>query len=231
MKYLRKIFESTKEDQVEDIESIFTEYLDQKYTADDGEEYSDCYIETKDSNQFVSITISSYLESPAITDLKDFDKIFKERSEYLELLKKIRTSLSRLDGMGYSWTMDFNDEGFHIKAFYKDTIITLADCFGGEEYMRGVDEAILKRYMKDHYNLNYSSYIYKESTQGYYGKRAYLVIYFNNPVPTKLIEDLKKLTRSYEVYSTSSGKEMKSEKAFYNVELINGTNGLKLELQ
>jgi len=231
MKYLRRIFESTKEDQFEDIESVFTEYLDQKYTADDGEEYSDCYIEKDVSDQFISITISSYLGSPAITDLKDFDKVFKERLEYLDLLKKIRTSLSRLNGMGYSWTMDFNEDGFHIKAFYKDTVITLTDCFGGEKHMRSVDEAILKRYTKDNYNLNYSSYIYRPATQGYYGKRAEIVIYFSNPVPNSLIEDLKKLNRTYEVWSTHDGDVKKTEKAFYKVERYNGENSIKLEIQ
>ena len=230
MKYLKKIFESTKEEQVEDIESIFTEYLDQKYIADDGEEYSICFLETKDSPQYVLVTIENYIQNAAISDIQDFDKIYKERFEYLEMLKKIRVSLLRLENMGYTWAMSFDEDGFHIKVFYKDTVVTLADCFGGEMRMRSVDEPIMKRYMKDNYNLKYNSSHYTSETGGYYGRRANIMIYFNNQVPEKLVEDLRKLKRKYDIYSTSTKKEIRTENAFYSVEIIAGGVGVKLEL-
>lgn len=231
MKYLRKIFESTKEDQIEDIESIFTEYLDQKYTADDGEEYSICNLFTDESDQYVMVNIESYLEGASISSITEFDRIYSERAEYLNLLKKIRVSLLRLEKIGYDWGMDFDNDGFHIKVFYKETQLTLADCFGGEKRMRSVDEPIIKKYMKQHYNLEYSSSFYREATQGYYGKRAEIVIYFKSQVPQKLVEDLKKLTRSYEVWTTSSyKKEIRTERAFYDIEIISGGNGIKMQL-
>jgi len=230
MKYLRKIFESTKEDQIEDIESVFTEYLDQKYTTDDGEEYSICYLETKESPQYVLVRIENYIDAATITDLKDFDKIYQERVDYLNMLKKIRVSLTRLEGMGYNWAMSFDEEGFHIKVLYKDTVVTLADCFGGESRMGSVDEPILKRYMKDNYNLKYNSSHYTPATGGYYGNRANIRIYFNGQVPEQLVKDLEKLNKKYEVYSTHDGKKMQVEKAFYSVEVISGGVGVKLEL-
>ena len=54
MKHLRKIFESTKEDQHDEIESIFTELLDKTYAGEDNEYGSNCEIEEKDSFILVS---------------------------------------------------------------------------------------------------------------------------------------------------------------------------------
>lgn len=230
MKYLRKIFESTKEDQLEDIESVFTEYIDQKYTAEDGEEYSTCNLFTDESDQYVMVNIESYLEGASIASLTEFDKIYAERSEYLNLLKRIRVTLLRLEKMGYDWAMDFDNEGFHIKVFYKDTQLTLADCFGGEKRMRHVDEPIIKKYMNQHYNLEFSSYVSRQETKGYYGKRAELIIYFRSPVPDQLIDDLKKLEKNSEVWGSISGKQTKVEKAFYQVERLTGAYGVKIEL-
>lgn len=230
MKYLRKIFESSKEDQIEDIESIFTEYLDTKYIADDGEEYSDCYISTENP-KFIEISITQYLSSPSISDISDFDNIYKERNDYLELLKKIRTSLTRIDRMGYNWTMEFNEDGFFIKVLYKDTEVSLADCFGGESSMNHVEEAILKKYVKDKYNIEYSSY-YKPSTSGYYGHRAEFLIYFKNPVPQTLLEDIKNLNKRFKVFSThAEGEQIRVERAFYSVEVMDGNpNGIRIKI-
>ena len=55
MKHLRKIFESTKEDQKDEIESIFTELLDQTYAGEDGDYYSNC--EINDRENFILISI------------------------------------------------------------------------------------------------------------------------------------------------------------------------------
>ena len=60
MKYLRKIFESTKEDQLDEVESIFTELLDQTYAGEDGEYYSNCEIHDRQNFILVSIYDSKY---------------------------------------------------------------------------------------------------------------------------------------------------------------------------
>jgi hypothetical protein len=228
MKYLRKIFESSRDDQLADIELIFSSYLDKKILVD-GEEYPLATIDSSEDKPYISINIYMYLSNAVMNDIKDFDKIYKERLEHLETMKNLKNTLSRIKHVGYTWSMLFDNEGFNIKVFYNDLEIELSDCFGGEEYLNGVDESIIKSYMRKHYNLDYDSYTYYPSTSGYYGKNAKIILYFNQPVTENLISDLAKLKRKSKIWGPA-GERYSYETAFGSIQIISGGRGISMEI-
>ena len=166
MKHLRKIFESTKEDQHDEIESIFTELLDKTYAGEDNEYGSNCEIEEKDS--FILVSIYDYQSKVIINSFDDYDKFTKESEERSESLKKLRKYLQRIDYAGFSWDMEIDTEGYFIKVYYKDTKLTLIDIFGGEFGNKHFEETVAKRVFREVYGLDYSSFRYDHPTSGYY---------------------------------------------------------------
>ncbi len=210
MKYLLPIFESSKEKQLEDIQFIFSDYLDNKYMEGD-DEVCDCYIDDRESDLYLLISISNYVSNPVINSVSDFDSIFKEKESSLQLLKNIKTTLLRLDYLGYKWGMSLNDDTYDIKVFYKDTKLVLLDAFSGESSFRKFDDNIIKIVLKRDYNINFHSCRYIPSTQGYYGSRAHLILSIdgNNSDKVRLIDDLTNL-------KSISGEILK--KVFYRVE-------------
>jgi hypothetical protein len=223
MKYLRKIFESSKEDQIEEIETVFYQWLDKKFT-DKGEEYADA--EVTEHNTHLTITIYNYESNRNPNDLKEFDESLKEKEQTLSLMKSIRVALTRLDYYEFKWGINIDEEqNFHIKVFFKETKLTLQDCFGGIYHMRRIDENIMKEVLKKDYNINYLSCDFSPSTQGYYGKRAYFLIYLKDPITqdNKIFDDLKNLKRK----NRSSEDEYR---AFYTYDIKLSDNGKTITL-
>ena len=67
-----------------------------------------------------------------------------------------------------------------------------------------MDEAIMKKVAKDVYNLNFSSYSYRQGTSGYYGKNPEMLIYFKEVLDDdhQIIKDIKKIFGEYYVKLT-----------------------------
>lgn len=232
MKYLRKIFESTKEDQLDEVESIFTELLDQTYAGENGEYCSNCEIYDRQNFILVSIYDSKY--KVIINSFEDYDKFTRESEERTESLKKLRKYLQRIDYSGFKWDMEIDEEGYFIKVYYKDTKLSLIDVFGGEFGNKHFDETVAKRVFKEVYGLDYSSFRYDPPTSGYYGKRGIYYLYFRNPIPTDspIHKDLRELKQKYKYYSTSTDGEQTGQKSIiYTTELIHNGNTLRIEMQ
>jgi len=232
MKHLRKIFESTKEDQKDEIESIFIELLDQTYAGEDGEYYSNCEINDRDN--FILVSIYDSQSKVIINSFEDYDKFAKELEERAESLKKLRKYLQRIDYAGFSWDMEIDTEGYFIKVYYKDTKLSLIDVFGGEFGHKNFDETVAKRVFREVYGLDYSSFRYDHPTSGYYGKRATYYLYFRNPIPAdcKLMGDLRLLKQKYKYYSTATdGEQIGSKNIVYTTELFHDGTSLKIEMQ
>lgn len=230
MKHLRKIFESTKEDQKDEIEDIFIELLDQTYAGEDGEYYSNCEIDDRDN--FMIVNIYDSQSKVIINSVGDYDKFTKELEERTESLKKLKKYLQRIDYAGFTWAMEVNSDGYFIQVYYKETKLTLIDAFGGEFGHKNFVETIAKRVFKEVYGLDYSSFAYNPSTSGYYGKKATYCLYFSKPIPndSKLISDLKSLKQKYKYYG-SDGEGIDERRIIYKVELLHDGTTLKIEIQ
>ena len=231
MKHLKKIFENItdRNEQREEIECIFYQWIDKKYIRD-GEEYSDAEIDDTD-DQYLLVSIYDTHEDTFPNDITEFDKMYKEREESLKLIKSIRVALIRLD------YLEFKDvDTWHIKVYYKDSNLSLQDAFGGIYRMDHVDENIMKTILKRDYDIDYSSSSYTPSSSGYYGKRAVIRIWFKSPIKikernddNKLIKDLKSLRRKNRRWEAD-----KSYQAFYDVKftpsLTDDGSGITIEL-
>lgn len=232
MKHLKRIFESNREDQKDEVESIFTELLDQKYAGDDGDYYSNC--EIFDRSNFILVCIYDSQSNVVINSFEDYDKYTKESEERTESLKKLRKYLQRIDYAGFSWDMEINEDGIFIKVYYKDTKLTLVDVFGGEFGDNNFDETVGKRVFKEIYGLDYSSFRYKNQSGGYYGEKTTYYFYFKNSIPedSKIEKDLRNLKQKYKYYSTSTdGEQIGERNVVYTTEIIHDRKTLKVELQ
>jgi hypothetical protein len=231
MKHLRKIFESTKEDQHDEIESIFIELLDQTYAGEDGEYYSNCEISSRDN--FILISIYDSQSKVIINSFDDYDKFTKESEERVESLKKLKKYLQRIDYAGFKWDMEIDEEGYFIKVYYKDAKLSLIDVFGGEFGHKNFDETVAKRVFRESYGLEYNSLRYDHPTGGYYGKRATYYLYFKKAIPndSKIQEDLRKLKQKYKYFTTAAeGEQIGEKNIIYTTELIHDGRTLKIEL-
>jgi len=231
MKYLKKIFESSKEEQKDEVESIFTELLDQTYAGEDGDYNSNC--EIHDRENFILVSIYDSQSKVIINSFDDYDKFTKESEERAESLKKLRKYLQRVDYYGFSWDMEVDTEGYFIKIYYKDTKLSLVDIFGGEFGNKHFDETVAKRVFREIYGLEYSSFRYDHPTSGYYGRRGVYYLYFKKPVPadSKLMGDLRNLKQKYKYFSTATdGEQIGSKNIVYTTELFHNGAALKIEM-
>lgn len=192
MKYLKRIFESNKPDTIIDVESVFCEFLDDKYLGSDGEYYSDTYLEEDYSDDYVMVMVTSYPNTEATSDISKFDVIYKDKEESLNLMRSLRVCLVRLTHMGYKWEYSSSDDGYHIKVFYKEVDITLNKCFPS----KSVENSMFKDLVKDKYDLDYLRYTTHKTHPNSYGRTyTYNILYFSNVITedSQLIKDLKDL--------------------------------------
>lgn len=229
MRHLKKIFESTKKSQLEEVEDIFQELIDDK-TFHDGEYYSNC--DVYEENNSIMVDISDYEPEMIINSTSDYEDFIKSSELRIEKIKTLKKYLQRLDYDGFTWDMGIDNEGYHINVQYKENKLTLVDVFGGEFGRGRVNDNIAKRVFKDQYNLTFTRSSYREATSGYYGNRAVSYIYFKEILSrdNKLIKDLEKLEQKYKYFSThAEGEQVRSERTFYSIE-VNNTY-IKLEIR
>ena len=233
MIYLRKIFESI-DNQKEDIESVFSDFLDETYKAFDGESYPVCEIEDSDS-RYMSVSIYKDTSvNNVVNNISEFDDMLNSKNKELEFLKKVKTCLIRLNYLKYKWAMNNEEDSseFYISVYYKDIKLCLADAFGGEEQMRNINENVMKEVFKEAYNLTYLSYTHQPGRSGYYGSKAVLYIQIKESIDieNRLIKDLKSAIHRYKAFTThAEGEKWYEERAFYSVSLIHGGRTIKIE--
>lgn len=151
MKHLKKLFESTtQEEQQDEIESIFTELLDQTYAGEDGEYYSNCEIHP--GKIFMLVSIYDSQSNVIINSFEDYDAFTNDSEKRLESIKKLKKYLQRIDYAGFKWDMEVNEEGMFIKVYYKDTKLSLINVFGGEYGNKSFIETVAKRVFKEMYS-------------------------------------------------------------------------------
>lgn len=180
MKYLKKIFES-KDILYEEVESIFTEFLDEKEYVD-GEEYPKCEIKDEETHLVVTIFKEEEIDTNTNT-LDGFKYIIELHNNEIKLLNRIKIALERLSHLNYEWGVDISDVEINIKVFYPDKDITLIDAFQIKgNYQPNVDPAIMSRLLKLKYNIGFSSYNKDSGTSGYYGRNPSIYLYLKNPI-------------------------------------------------
>lgn len=217
MKYLKKIFES--EDILsEEVESIFTEFLDEKEYVD-GEEYPTCEIKKEETHLVITIFKDQEIDSSTNT-LDGFKYIIDLHNNEIKLLNRIKIALERLSHLDYEWGVDISDVEINIKVFYPDGDVTLLDAFQIKgNHQPSVDVVVMRRLLKLKYNIEFSSYSKESGTSGYYGRSPAIYLYLKSPIDSnnQLYKDLSNLER------------VNNRSVFSRVGLIHNGSTIKLE--
>jgi hypothetical protein len=232
MKHLKKIFESTKESQKDEVEDIFMELLDETYAGSDGNYYSNC--EVDDSNDiYILVSIYDHQEKIIINSIDEYDNFIDSNAMRQDRIGKLKKYLQRLDYYKFTWGMTIEDTGFYIKVYYRDTKLVLVDAFGGEFGNKRFDEVIAKRVFKELYQLDYIGFRYNPSGSGYYGKRANYCLYFSDKISddSKVINDLRNIKQKYKSTSSIYGEVIEERSIFYKIELIHDGRTINIEMK
>lgn len=193
MKYLKKIFES-KEEKYEIIEDYFLHLLEEQ------DEEGPLWFEMEDAHESRTYCIfRAYYNwtnnADNLEDLADFISIQNKKMSYLNGLNNI---LKRLTGAGYSWEFVEDEGSSSVVIYYKrDEEETLELAL--EPLTKGhnaVHESILKRVLKEKYNLTLQSTNFTPRTPGYYGRNPQFLLWFpknNFDYEHPFYKDLQKL--------------------------------------
>lgn len=231
MKHLKKIFEDKKDDFYEIIESIFSDYLD------DDTVYIDKSAFLR-NNEFITLYIAKNgCPDAGPTNIEEFNEYIQSMKDDIVVIEKIRPSLKRIDYYNFSWSLSISNEEIRIKIFRNNDKITLSDAFGGSRNMRTVDDSIMKKVLKEKYNLTYNSHSYSPETRGY-GQSAEFILYLSEIIEDNhpILDDIRNLEREYENWSTSMPMgtyKIIKEKAFREVSVLRWekTSGIKIKLR
>jgi len=221
MRYI-KLFENS-DMQFGEVDSIFAEFTDNEEVGSIN----------NDNESYIKISLyKDYLRDTA-NNMDDINSISNDYKLASDFINKLKIPLSRIEYLGYDWTLEILEGAIIIKILREPRGLSLYDAFGGIFNMRTVEPGIIKRVMKEKYNLKYSSFDKREGTSGYYGKRSEINIYFMEKIPTKthdltpnhplyiaedhqILKDLKELERRNERYP-----DERPQRAFYSVRAHN----------
>lgn len=224
MKYLRKIFESDSTEQLEEVEAIFTEFLDERQILEDGEEYPTC--EIKIEQKYIRITIYKEECVQNANGIVDFENLVKGYDEQKAILNRLKTPLKRIDHLGYKWGIEIWDNEIHIKIFFIDNDFTLLDALTSIHGSVSIDPNIIKTVLKDKYNVEYSSFNHSPGSSGYYGRKETIYLYLRDTITndSKLYRDIKDLK-----HRKKNDDDRYERSVFSRVEIVHDGKTLKLE--
>ena len=214
MKHLKKIFEDKKDEFIEIVESIFSDQIDDD-TA---------HINKKNKDYLTVYLSKEGCPDAGPTSIEEFNEHIQSMKDDISVIEKIRPSLKRIDYYNFSWSMSIANEDVVIKIFRNKDNITLSDAFGGIKSMRSVDDSIMKKILKEKYNLTYFSHRNTPETRGYYGSNAEFLLYLseiiedNNPI----LNDIRNLEHEYNT---------KREKAFGEVSVLRWENSSAIKIK
>ena len=226
MKHLKKIFEDKKDEFIEIIESIFSDQIDDD-TA---------HINKKNKDDLTIYLSKEGCPDAGPTSIEEFNDYIQSMKNDAIYLEKIRPSLKRIEYYNYSWSMSITNEDVVIKVFKDNDKITLNDAFGGIKRMTSVDDSIMKKILKEKYNLTYNSHRYTPETRGYYGSNAEFLLYLSEIIEDNhpILNDIRNLEYEYESRSTSmpvDTYQTRREKAFREVSVLRWENSSAIKIK
>jgi len=172
--------------QRDEIEDVFLDLIDSgifdKYDDDEFEEENKTYFAI--SHDFEQVENFDSLEG-----LKYNMEIIKKKEKILE---DIIVPLKRIEFLKYDWSVEIDENSINVIVFYKKKDYTLTDAFGGKTRMDYVNESIMKKVMKDDYNLDFFKSYYIAATSGYYGKNAETRLHFRGEITDNTFEKIRK---------------------------------------
>lgn len=195
MKHIKRIFETSSDesndDQFEEVKSIFTEFMDENiddYDMD-GSPIPRCSCHKLDNYISVSIFKDSVADQDFSDNISGFDDIIQDSIKNINLLKRIKVALSRLEYRGYEWGVKIDYEEIVVKILYsKDVRLSLIDAFiKNDRYF--LDQILLKKILLKDYNIKYKSHVTNKS----YGGRDNIYLYVEGDNLDKLVSDLRSL--------------------------------------
>jgi hypothetical protein len=235
MKHLKKIFEDKKDEFIEIIESIFSDQIDDD-TAYIAQGKKGLHKKNKD---YLTVFLSKEgCPDAGPTSIEEFNEHIQSMKDDISVIEKIRPSLKRIDYYNFSWSMSITNEDVVIKIFRNKDNITLSDAFGGIKSMTSVDDSIMKKILKEKYNLTYNSHRYTPETRGYYGSNAEFLLYLSEIIEDNhpILNDIRNLEYEYESWSTSmpvGTYKTEREKAFGEVSVLRWekSSAIKIKLR
>lgn len=185
MKHIKRIFENKNDEQYDEITSIFYEFIDN----------DECEI-LKHEN-YISIEIYTSEISNLANSMDEIESIKIEYQDKINFINKVQISLKRIEFHNYSWTLKIEDHGIFIRVQKDNKKLSLSDAVKPSS----VDEALMKKVCKDVYNLQFSSYIFRRGSSGYYGRPDEMLIYFSELISDdhQIIKDLGKIFPPYKI--------------------------------
>jgi hypothetical protein len=196
MKYLKKIFES-KSDQYEIVEDYFLHLLDEQ---DENSEEGPIWFEMDDAGESETYCVfrTFYNWNNKAHSLEAFTDFIEAENKKLAYLNGLNTILKRLTSAGYNWEFEEDEGSSTVLIYYKrETEETLE--YALEPLIKGgraVHESVLKRVLKNKYNLTLQSTNYTPGTSGYYGNNPQFMLWFpkdNFDYEHPFYKDLEKL--------------------------------------
>lgn len=111
---IKRIFENNApsvEDQKQDIEEIFTEFIDdRKYST-----LINRNIEVEDFGKYFVVEIYDGVDIDNANTIKTLRELVKKNLSALDLLKRLEPSFKRLEYLDYRWHVWMTDDGFKIE--------------------------------------------------------------------------------------------------------------------
>lgn len=223
MKYLRKIFESDSTEQLGEVEAIFTEFLDEKQILD-GDEYPTC--EIKSEAKYIRVIIYKDECVQNANGIEDFENLVNAYDEQKAILNRLKTPLKRIDHLGYNWGIEIGECEIHIKIFHIDKDASLLDALTSNHGSVSIDPNIIKKILKDKYNVEYSSFSHSPGSSGYYGRKETIYLYLRDTITndSQLYKDIKNLK-----HRKKNDDDKYERSVFSGVEIIHEGKTLKLE--
>jgi len=188
MKHLIKIFEYNEVSDFEKIKDIFLDYIENDPDSCDLFE---------DDDPSSNLTFTQFTLTPSnnickeASSINDIDEIIKNSLEINDLLLKLKSTLKRIDYLGYNWSLSFVDvQNIVVNIFY--TKLKLEQVL--------FDRVLIKKYFKEVYNIDVLAQDMHQQGAGTYNQtnlsiyRIYISENLTNE--SEVIKDLQKINKT-----------------------------------
>jgi hypothetical protein len=173
------------DDQKQEILEIFLDMLDDEEIMEDS-----------DNDQFIHFSI--YVDEPTtMHDISDVDETINIYNNFQNKLENLKMQLNRLSDLNYLWEIEIEGTQINLIVWYNDLEPTIKNAFGTKDRLF-INTPIIKKVLKDDYNLTYLGYEHAKGTDGRYGSNPHFDIYVQENISDDVISKIEKEIKSIE---------------------------------
>lgn len=147
-----------------------------------------------DTEQFILFHLY-FDEKTKMSNLEDVKIIKNFYSERIEIFNDLEMQLNRLNDLGYEWEMEEDNHQLFITVWFNDIEETIENAFGTKERIF-INEPIMKKVLKNNYNLTYMGYYHIKGGPGRYGSDNSYNIYIQEDVDNETLFKIEKDLKS-----------------------------------